>query len=513
MRILRLTGLVVVLLAESWAQGIYGAPVQEGLALSARIQSSRAGLVEVQVTIRNVSERDFVVQLGEVVGSKAYPASGLKFTFRDAEGKTYDVVYVGAPGVIGGTIGPNLVSLTAHGTYSFEVPVETLLLLPAYEPAAKRFGPGASLTIALTGKSSLAPGEAVRHNLPLWVGTAEVSILFDRPQAATKADAPPRDGDQAVAMLERYARQSPDMDADRSRLRVIDWILENQPDTCVQEARILFVNPQAAEDYAAVRPKWLRLVEQHGDKACLLRNAAVALRLTDRAPAAEWLKRAIALAAGNKGAFYTLDLAQLYADALTGVTAEDVRGVPLGVDRAVAESDFAKQAFADATKDAELAARVGWQVHLNSASFRYDKLTPDNYDAVAERLLLRSAELQYPEPARYPFLDQFYRSQNRVASQAPVVRVPAEEQAKNLVRNPVFHVPQIAAPVSIPVDVVVGVDGHIWEVKAKQAPSTRLADFAEGAAREYVYRPLLINGAPVRVSTTVEVTLTPSNAP
>ena len=91
------------------------------------------------------------------------------------------------------------------------------------------------------------------------------------------------------------------------------------------------------------------------------------------------------------------------------------RQAPTSFDNKIASSPFAKTAEQDAMRDAELAGQVGWWLHLTTNYVRHEKLGDDDFDALAEKLLLREAEVRYPVPTADSQLRAFYAGPRRQA--------------------------------------------------------------------------------------------------
>jgi hypothetical protein len=304
--------------------------------------------------------------------------------------------------------------------------------------------------------------------------------------------------------------EQPEFQAPRTRL--ILWTIQNHPDLYfvgAHDDRGLLINPDDKEDYAQARKLWLEQVKQYPYFPDVLVNAAHCLKLTDRAEATGWLKRT--------DRYGLLILSEVYADAITGVTGENPLGGTTSLDVTERDSAFAKYAFEDAGKDKELAARTGWNLHLISNEFRYEKLDSADFDPLAEQLLLKSAELNYPQPVDVSYLDQFYRNQTlkpadkRVLCKAEKVHVAPEEQAERLVSSARMRIDPalLTEPVKVTVNIVVGLDGHVWEAVARNG-SPKAAKAAVSAVAHIVYKPLKVDGQTVRVTSSVVVTLEPS---
>jgi hypothetical protein len=336
-------------------------------------------------------------------------------------------------------------------------------------------------------------------------------------QAETRLQAHPGDLDLAGQLLDFYLQRWEQPDARAARLRLILWTIANHPDiqlTGRHDPRGLLVNPDDKQAYAQVRAAWLDQVSRNRGNAQVSVNAARCLRLTDRESAANWLKQAIQ--ADSRGRFFVSDLGDLYADAICGVSGMNPWEGPTSVDVAETQSSFARQVREEAGKEAELAARTGWALHLCSEALGSAQLSSTDYDPVAEQLLIQAANLDYPSPASVPLLGPFYRHQEkktagRLVPKWQTVELAPEEQAKRVVEKPKrvgftdknFHV-----AVTLPVKIVIGIDGHVWKAEALN-PAELAAGAAAGSIEQWTFLPLRIEGEPVQVSTIVEVTIEP----
>jgi hypothetical protein len=55
--------------------------------------------------------------------------------------------------------------------------------------------------------------------------------------------------------------------------------------------------------------------------------------------------------------------------------------------------------------------------------------------------------------------------------------------------------------------VIVGTDGRVWKALVKNVPSELIGSAASAAVKSWIYRPREIQGEPVQVATTVDVTV------
>jgi hypothetical protein len=335
-------------------------------------------------------------------------------------------------------------------------------------------------------------------------------------KAEARLQAHPEDIEPVGQLLDFYLQHWREADAKPTRLRWILWTIAKHPDIDLSgrhDPRGLLVNPDQQEDYALVRSAWLHQVSRNPGNAQVLANAARCLRLTERESAANWLKQAMRLDARG---FFASDLGDVYADALCGISGMNPWEGPTSVNVPETQSSFARQAKEEAGRDAELAVRTGWALHLCSEALSAAKLTSTDYDPLAEQLLIQAANLDYPNPSKVPLLGQFYRNQEKKASgrlepKWRIVDVSPDEEAKRLVEKPKrvsFTDKNFHSTVTLPVKIVIGIDGHVWKSEALDR-SQLAAGVAAGSAQNWIFEPLRINGEPVQVSTVVQVTIEP----
>ncbi len=196
------------------------------------------------------------------------------------------------------------------------------------------------------------------------------------------------------------------------------------------------------------------------------------------------------------------------------------RHAATSLDNKVASSPFAKTAEQEAMKDAELAGWVGWWLHLITNYIRHEDLGNEDFDPIAEKLLLREAELRFPQPTSDSHLRGFYASEQskpagkQILSKAKIVTLSAAELAARQVEQRHTQVERLDHDVTVMVDLIVGIDGQVWKATAKNPPTERIGRDASNEAIAITYRPMRVNGAPVQMSGSTEVTLyaSPSRA-
>ena len=100
-------------------------------------------------------------------------------------------------------------------------------------------------------------------------------------------------------------------------------------------------------------------------------------------------------------------------------------------------------------------------------------------------------------------------SADKSASKGIPSSVPAEEMQKNLITKipPVYPPEAKKARIQgkVVLEAVIGVEGHVENLKVVSGPK-ELQQSALDAVRQWVYKPYLVNGNPVEVTTTVNVT-------
>jgi len=89
------------------------------------------------------------------------------------------------------------------------------------------------------------------------------------------------------------------------------------------------------------------------------------------------------------------------------------------------------------------------------------------------------------------------------------IRVGGNVQAANLINKVAPAYPPAAKQArvqgTVELSAIIGKDGHVQELKVVRGHPL-LIEAALNAAKQWAYRPTLINGEPVEVSTTIDVT-------
>jgi hypothetical protein len=341
-------------------------------------------------------------------------------------------------------------------------------------------------------------------------GNPRCTALVIKPSTQAKYFAAhPDDLERAKCMLDFYARRLPLSDLRPYRLALIRWVITHYPDINLENYldQGLDVSTEPTRDYSEIRALWHKQVERRPTDPAVLSNAGRALSIADREQALLWLKHAHTLSLQD--ATIPKRLADLYAYAISGVAGTGPELNITRVDMSEQQSSFARLAFREAEEDSNIAALTGMNLHYMSRwpFFRSHQL---EYDKLAETLLLKAAALDYPHPTKISALADFYFDQRSKASgsifsEAPTVERSSDEMMKRLTTPELLGSGYAWPSLSVPVKIVVGVDGHVWSASPIDSPTKQSGLTAVSKAKSLSFLPLMVDGKPVRIST--ELTL------
>ncbi len=291
------------------------------------------------------------------------------------------------------------------------------------------------------------------------------------------------------------------------RLDHVYWLIEHHPESDITRYFSL-VFRFSPPDEEHVKTLWSDQAALHPNDARVLANAAeflgrgnqfVEKDLLERARQAdplnpEWLKR----------------LADLFSRAISHSFPDQTRIVPH------VETSFAEAAKAEieSSSDALLVGTVG--EFLSSGWIGGNTLAPGQLD-FAELLLHRAQDLD-PSNQEWPAaLERLHASREETTVQPQAakgevrIRVGGELQQSNLIQRPVPPYPPAAKQARIQglvrFNITIGKDGHVGNVTLISGHPL-LVPAAQEAVKQWVYRPTLLNGDPVEVSTVVDVQFT-----
>jgi hypothetical protein len=263
-----------------------------------------------------------------------------------------------------------------------------------------------------------------------------------------------------------------------------------------------------------MRELWLGQVGRFPDNGVVLSNAANTLALTDREIAMKWLKHAREL--DPLDSRIPRYLGKLYAAAIIGISETGPDLLPRAIDSGVAQSAFAKLAHEEAGRDAAVATETAQQLHVwtNYPTYlKYKSLTQRDYDPLAEALLLKACDLDYPNPTKTAALRDFYRDQSykpsgRIEPKIAVVEKSYDEVFQRLT-DTTFLQTRAGRGAAFPVKVkiLIGPDGHVWSASAANPELGQIALIAQSKAESLTFLPLREDGRPVQIWTVVTVIL------
>ena len=99
-------------------------------------------------------------------------------------------------------------------------------------------------------------------------------------------------------------------------------------------------------------------------------------------------------------------------------------------------------------------------------------------------------------------------SSDKAAAKGVPTSVPAQVMQDNLITrvNPVYPPEAKAAKIQgrVVLEAVIGVDGHVENLKVVSGPK-ELQQSSLDAVRQWVYKPYMVNGNPVEVTTDINV--------
>jgi hypothetical protein len=283
------------------------------------------------------------------------------------------------------------------------------------------------------------------------------------------------------------------------RLQHILYLVEHHPENAASASKPAYVygvkGPYAnAADHAAVRDQWLAAVQEHSGNSAVALNAAKFLEVEDQDDAEEVLRRALDADPANRE--LAANLGFLYAKEI------------LGSDLSAHAREQLEQSSNPTVLAAAGTALPNLAVKANGARI----VDPKIFDLAsglsdrARQLAPDDLDIQGP----MPLIKYFAAAQEPRASAPTRIRVDGEVQSANLIRK---TQPQRPADVQVAGDVrftaIIDRDGTIQNLELISGHPL-LVEAARTAAETWLYRPTLLNGAPVEVVTTITVSF-PTN--
>ncbi len=317
-------------------------------------------------------------------------------------------------------------------------------------------------------------------------------------EAAIQAN--PDDWQDRIRLLGFYATQERLPGATdtshAARLQLVLWLIEHHPELNAlrtPDAAIPFTIPTgvAMGGVEEAKQAWRQALATHSDDGRVLGNAAWFFRIKDRDQAVDLLRRAVA--ANPQDRMLADQLGAEYAVILLGVRAFDSSGRASYFDPALANSPLAQTVRAELEQSSQ--AAVLYAAGSTLTDYRADVMKASGVEdpgALATSLLERAKAL---DPTLVPTR----------------IRVGGNVQAANLVTKVTPVYPALAKQARIQGTVrfsaVLGKDGSVVNLQLISGHPLLIAP-AQDAVKQWVYKPTLLNGAPVEVLTQIDVNFT-----
>lgn len=341
----------------------------------------------------------------------------------------------------------------------------------------------------------------------------------------------PEDLDARIELLRVYADTAPvpghDDPGRRSvRLQHILYLVEHHPEAAVSASKAAYVfraNGAYANtaDHEAVHNGWLGAVQEHPKDKRVIINAVKFLEVEDPDDAELVLRRAMEddpenrEIAANLGFFYAMEIKGVDL-LLRGRGPSSIgRDRPLHATRELDQSSNAVVLAAAATALSNLAKDVdavnGTMLDLaGELSARARQLAPDDPDIQGPMPLIKYFAAAQEGPVTQPHTLPATLERPQTPSR---IRVSENVQAVNLIRKTQPPYPDEARNAGITgevrMTVVIGRDGTIQNVQLISGHPL-LVEAAMQTVETWLYKPTLLNGAPVEVVTTITITFPPN---
>ena len=314
----------------------------------------------------------------------------------------------------------------------------------------------------------------------------------------------PEDVDARVQLLQFYLDTAPppayENPGRRSvRLQHILYLVEHHPEAAASASRAAYVyranGPYAdVGDHEAVRDQWLAAVQGHPKNNAVTLNAVRFLQVEDPDDAEQVLRRAVDSDPENR---------EIAANLGFQYAREILFNAPDLANKARADLEQSSNAIVLAAAGTALPNMMGHGGIIHEKLFDL----ADELSERARKLAPDDPDIQGPMP-----LIQFFVASPPPPPPAPPSRIRVGENVQNanlISKTP----PQRPAATQVSGEVrfsaIIGRDGTIQNLQLISGHPL-LVDAAKQAAKTWLYKPTLLNGAPVEVVTTITVSF-PAN--
>jgi TonB family protein len=323
----------------------------------------------------------------------------------------------------------------------------------------------------------------------------------------------PEDLDARMALLRVYLDSAPPTGYDEPgrrsvRLQQILYLIDRHPEAEVNASKAAYVyrasGPYAnAADHDAVRDRWLAAVQGRPRDRGVTMNAVKFLEMEDAQDAEQVLKRAMAAEpenreiAANLGFLYAMQIVRSDLASPAATELEQSSDAIVLAAAGTALPNLAVKSVGGRTVDPKIFD------FANQLSARARQLAPDDADIQGPMPLI-----QYFAAAQEGMLAAPPRSNSPMR-----IKVGENVQAFNLIRKTAPNYPEEARQAGVTgevrMTVTISRDGTVQNIQLVSGHPL-LVQSAVQAVQTWLYKPTLLNGAPVEVLTTVTVSFPPN---
>lgn len=334
----------------------------------------------------------------------------------------------------------------------------------------------------------------------------------DADKLESKLAKKPKDEESRITLLAYYSFRPASEDVTRlkpARARHILWLIENDPkeglglfQTATGIYRIHCSGDSLAdsEAFEKARMAWLAQIMRHSNDKEIRSNAVNFLRFCAPEDAEKLL-----LEVGDKDG-----LGSLYATAVLGITGESYANRDFdSANDSLREGPFAQKAFAllEQTPDPILARSAAFELLRSGADLWADGKLKWDYTKLGNALLAKVP----PVPDDLDRLTLPLALPNLGERPPRTLRVGGNVQFRQLVRKVAPAYPPEAAAKriegTVQLTALLGLDGNILGLRVEGGPK-ELIQTAVDAARQWQYRPTMLNGKPVYILTRIDINFT-----
>lgn len=313
------------------------------------------------------------------------------------------------------------------------------------------------------------------------------------------------DLEDRLRLLSYYAGQDGSGDAKgikEARLRHVLWIIEHEPDAAIfgVASRVYAIQLAGGladpDGFQKAKEAWQAQISAHPTSSDIKRNAATFFEIQDPE-----LEESLLKSTGDDRW-----LGQVYAKAILGIVALDYRtGYPALTSDERRSSKVAHDALAELenSDDAALLGGAGFTLCRDGGMLYADGKLNWDYVPLATKLLTKAGQIDPSNKDAFSTVPQLPKRGERPTA---TVRIGSAQLMKILLKHTAPVRPAGALQTSEPVslNVLVGLDGSVVRTAVISGPA-QLRSAASEAVKQWVFVPTTINGKPVYVLSTIEL--------